>query len=254
MSPFNQEKILYQKKSRYNDITVTQKGSYVTLYSPEDIIQSEINIKQPLKPHLEFNRYLLFSLVFCPKPSAILVLGLGGGVVPRVLSAICPEAIVDVVEIDAEMLKAAENYFGFTTSSRLRVHLEDARAFIRRTRKEYDLIIVDTYCGLNLPQSIDNPSFFKDCGNLLSEGGILSVNLIPFDKPYMEERLGWIKQALTNICLMRGVTRLNEVVYAGRRSVEKSNLLQNATFLKKRLPFYLKTGQLFKRLECRSGG
>jgi len=253
MSPFNQEKILYQKKSRFNDITVTQKGPYITLYSPEDIIQSEINIKQPLKPHLEFNRYLLFSLVFYPEPSSILVLGLGGGVVPRVLSAICPEATVDVVEIDAEMLKAAENYFGFRTSSRLRVHLEDAGAFIHRARQGYDLIIVDTYCGLNLPQSVDDPAFFKDCGNLLSERGILSVNLIPFDKPYMEKRLGWIKQVLTHVYLLRGITRLNEVVYAGRRPVEKSNLLKNIDFLKKRLPSNLKSRQLCKRLECRSG-
>lgn len=254
MIPFDQEKILYRIKSRCNDITVTQKGYYVTLYSPEDIVQSEINIKQPLKPHLEFNRYLLFSLVFCPNPSAILVLGLGGGVVPRVLSTIYPEAIVDVVEIDAEMLKVAQDYFGFTTSPRLRVHLEDACAFIRRTRQEYDLIIVDTYCGLDLPQSVDNPSFFKDCGNLLSNRGILTVNLVPLDKSFMEKRLGWIKQAFTDVYLMRGITRINEVVYAVRKPVEKSKLLKNAAFLKKRHPFNLKTGQLFKRLEYRSGG
>lgn len=253
MNPFNQENILYRKKSRHNDITVAEKGEFVTLYSPEGIIQSEINSKHPQKPHLEFNRYLLFSLVFCPKPSAILVLGLGGGVVPRVLSIIYPEANVDVVEIDAEMLKVAEDYFGFCTSSRLRVHLEDASIFIRRTLQAYDLVIVDTYCGLDLPQSVDNPFFFKNCGKLLSERGILTVNLVPLDESFMEKRLDWIKQSLGVVCLIRGLTRLNEVVYAGRKPVEKSDLLKNAVFLKKILPFNLKSKQLFKRLECRSG-
>jgi len=253
MSPFNQEKILYQKKSRYNDITVTQKGPYITLYSPDDIIQSEINLKQPQKPHLEFNRYLLFSLVFCPSPSTILVLGLGGGVVPRVLSEICPKAAVDVVEIDPEMLKVAEDYFGFTTSDHLHVHLEDACDFIGRTRQKYDLVVIDTYCGLDLPQSVDNPFFFKDCGKILSEKGILTVNLVPFDKHYMEKRVDWIKQVLAHVYLICGITRLNEVVFAVRRPVEKADLLKNAAAMKKRLPGNLKVRQLFKRLECRSG-
>lgn len=249
MEPQNREKILYRKQSRYNDITVMQKGDFVTLYSPKNVIQSEINLRQPLKPHLEFNCSLLFSLAFCPMPSSILALGLGGGVVPWVLSNSFPEAQVDVVEIDDEMLKVAKNYFGFTPSDRLRVHIADARAFIDRLDRAYDLIILDTYCGIDLAESVDNRSFFEDCAELVSDRGIMAVNLIPRQKGYIEERLKWLRQVPGNVYLLRGLTRANEVVFAGRQHVEKSTLLKNMGLLKKTLPFNLKGKRLLKRFE-----
>lgn len=249
MDSQNQKKILFRKQSHYNDITVIQKDHFVTLYSPASVIQSEINLRQPLKPHLEFNISLLFSLSFCPRPSSILVLGLGGGVVPWVLSKTFREAHVDVVEIDDEMLKAAENYFGFTPSDRLRVHIADARSFIDRIDQAYDLIILDTYCGINLSESVNNRSFFEDCAELVSDRGILAVNLVPRRKGYIEERIMWLKHALGNVYLLRGLTRANEVVYAGREHVEKSTLLKNIGLLKKILPFNLKGKRLLKRFE-----
>lgn len=223
----------------------------VTLYSPENVIQSEINLKQVLNPHLEFNRYLLFSLVFYPRPSAMLVLGLGGGVVPRILNHIYPRALVDVVEIDPVMLTAARDYFGFTTSANLRVHIADASGYIHGTGRLYDLIFLDTYCGLDLPKSVDSRIFFKNCAARLSEGGFLAANLIPKDKTFLETRLQWLKQVLGSVYLLRGVTRTNEVAYAGRKKPEKSTLLKNAASLKKILPFNLKAKRLIKRLEYR---
>ncbi|MCK4763160.1 MAG: fused MFS/spermidine synthase [Candidatus Aminicenantes bacterium] len=248
MTLFNVEKTIYKKKTQYNDITVKQRGHIITLLSPEDIIQSEINLGSPLKPHLEFNLCLLFGLLFCPAPVSILALGLGGGVVPKILNATFPEAGVDVVEIDPEMLKVAEDYFDFQVSSKLRVFIADASDFICRTKNKYDLIVLDTYCGIDLSESVDNQFFFKECVSRLSEKGFLAANLVPLDRVLMDSRLKWLEQETGNVWLLRGITRCNEIVFAGTQPVKKSALIKNARTLKKTLPFNLKTERMMKRL------
>jgi spermidine synthase len=132
------------------------------------------------------------------------------------------------------------------------VHIEDACAFIGRADREYDMILLDTYCGIELAETVDNRSFFENCAALLSGAGILAVNLIPRRAGHMEERLSWFRHALGHVYLMRGITRTNEVAYARKNPIDKITLAKNLISIKKKLPANLKAKQMLKRLEDRS--
>jgi spermidine synthase len=53
---------------------------------------------------------------------------------------------MDVVEIDADILPVA-SYFYFKENEKLKVHSGDARQFIKRSKKKYDIIFLDAYRG-----------------------------------------------------------------------------------------------------------
>jgi spermidine synthase len=231
MGLFSRKKILFRTRSKFNDINVTRKGNIVSLWCPEDVRQSAMNLKKPLQPYLEYNKLLLLCLAFCPEPTAILVLGLGGGVVPSILNDLCRKAVIDVVEIDEHMVPVAKNYFGFRTSQKMNLFVLDASAHLRNTSKTYDIIILDTYLGYNLPTYTITPQFWEDCTVRLSPGGIIAANLMTGKKERLEKRLELVGRFLQHMWLVSARATANMVVFAGNKPLSKTDILKNAAVL-----------------------
>ena len=53
-----------------------------------------------------------------PAPQNVLIVGLGGGSLPRALAAMLPATHIDVVEIDPAVTRVARSYFMFAPGSR----------------------------------------------------------------------------------------------------------------------------------------
>jgi spermidine synthase len=90
-------------------------------------------------------RQAVLPLRLHPAPRAALFLGLGTGVTAR--AATDDVALrVDAVELLPEVV-AASHYFAPETASapRLRVHVADARRFVRTTGTSYDVIVADNF-------------------------------------------------------------------------------------------------------------
>ena len=66
---------------------------------------------------------MLSGLLVAPEPKRILMVGLGGGTLPKVFSALTPEAQQDLVEIDEAVVTVAKRYFDFTPSAKMAVHV-----------------------------------------------------------------------------------------------------------------------------------
>jgi spermidine synthase len=250
MGLFSKQQVLYKKKTKFNDITVSRSGNMITLYSPEPVRQTVINVKQGFQPILEYSKHLPLCLAFCPCPVSILVLGLGGGVLPGLLSIACKQAVVDVVELDPEMPKIAGRFFGFTPSDRLRVFIDDAFAFINETDNRYDIIIVDTYLGNELPITVDHSLFWRECAGCLSEKGVLAVNLMTKDKKLLQKRLDSIGRFFPGEFrwLLPGQSAKNLVVFAPVQEISKDMLIENWKSIKSSLPFKLNGRKLIHRL------
>lgn len=72
---------------------------------------------------------LLYSFV-TETPLALLVVGLGGGSLPLFVHDHFPKSCIDAVEIDPSMLEVATQWFGFSQSSRMKVHIADGLDYI----------------------------------------------------------------------------------------------------------------------------
>jgi SAM-dependent methyltransferase len=107
-----------------------------------------------------------------PSANGVLVVGLGTGSLPSVLSR---EGIsADVVEIDPAVVRFAEKYFSFSTTGT--VFVEDARTFLRRTSRRYDLIVHDTFTGGTTPEHLLSLEVVQRIHDLLRPGGVLVLN------------------------------------------------------------------------------
>ncbi len=229
--------ILYTSKTEFNDIVVTRKGKVITLWSPSDIKQSAVNIETPYLPNLEYARNTLSALAFFPNPSAVLVLGLGGGTIPLMYQKACKNAHIDVVEIDTEMLAVARRFFKFRQTGRISVIHDDAGSYCGVTRKRYDIIIMDAYIGERQPDPLTSAGFYRNIERILSEEGVLANNLMKGRGHNFEEKCRKIKSIFSHVHQLPGETRDNVIVFASHNAVSKFKYIMNAAEIERTLPF-----------------
>ncbi len=161
--------------SIYGNIAMTRIGDTYSLYengllsfTTKDDLTSEENVHFPLLEH--------------PKPRRVLLIGNGlGGELREILKH--PVTRVDYVELDAKVVDIAKTYLPaeFLRSlkdDRVQIFHTDARWLVKRSTRQYDVIIVnlsDPFTALiNRYYSLE---FFKEAGDILTPDGILSLSV-----------------------------------------------------------------------------
>ncbi len=230
---WKKKQTLYKGKTDFNSVTVTQKGAIVTLWSPSGIRQTEIDTSAALLPRLEYARNSVLSLAFSPCPASMLILGLGGGALPLMFYHIAAEIHIDVVEIDPEMQRIAEKYFGFFTDSRLKLFIDDAARYIRQTdtAKRYDIIILDAYIGHKQHDSLTSEEFFSAAARRLNPGGVLVANLLTKKRSRFETMKQRIASVFGDLWLLPGETSTNTLVFAKKEVISRFDILKNSLAL-----------------------
>jgi len=131
-------KILEERKSKYNGKIVVKKtlglGTYIQVGG---ITQSGKLIEHIWKPVIKKISSKKLNI------KSILILGLGGGTVVRILKKYFPKSKIVAVEIDSVMVELGKKYLGLSNSD-VDIKIADAKKF---NFKKYDLVIVDTYLG-----------------------------------------------------------------------------------------------------------
>ncbi|MCE5186970.1 MAG: fused MFS/spermidine synthase [Planctomycetaceae bacterium] len=177
--------LLCRKNSLYTAIYVYQRDSIVTLrfgMRDSSTIQSQVDLDNPRRHMLEYTEMSFCGLLFNPDPNAVLVLGQGGGVIPRDVHHYFPNAMIDVVEIDGEISAVAEKYFDFRTDEKLRVRVDDGRMFIkkkllREPGQKYDWVILDAFNGDYIPFHLMTKEFLQEVKSILTDDGVVVANV-----------------------------------------------------------------------------
>jgi hypothetical protein len=110
-------------------------------------------------------------------PRRVAVLGTAAGTVPRAYAHYFPATRVDAVDIDGELFRLGERWFGLRPGPHLRLIAEDARPFLRRTAARYDAIFVDAYRQPYIPFYLTTRDFFALVRTRLTPGGVVVVNV-----------------------------------------------------------------------------
>ncbi|HSI12150.1 MAG TPA: fused MFS/spermidine synthase [Chthoniobacter sp.] len=175
----NGEKVLVARHSAFQPILLTENelGLRTLRFGADGVSQSVVKASDPRHLALAYARVLPASLAFVPDPRRILIVGLGGGSLPRFFHSHFPETAIDVVELDGEVVEVAKAYCGFVEDARLRVHVEDGRDFIDATRESYDIIILDCFDAESIPQHLATLEFLGRVRSTLSSGGMVVANI-----------------------------------------------------------------------------
>ena len=175
-----QFKILTRTRSSFNDIFVIERENLREMWFQGHgrfYLQTRIDLDRPGDLTLIYTRLLLAPLMWNPNPSRILMIGLGGGVLPRFLNAVYPDIEIDVVEVDARVTELARRYFDFQESPGLRVFEDDGRAFVKQCGQKYDMVFLDAFKGGSVPYHLKTIEFYREIAQSLKEEGILVTNL-----------------------------------------------------------------------------
>lgn len=179
LKTYKGEIILVCRHSPFNLLLLTEgKDGLRTLrFSEEGLRQSIVKKDDAEFLALPYAKILVQSLAFIAPPERLLVMGLGGGTLPRFFHQTLPKALVEVVEIDPGVLEVAREFCGFIEDDRLRAHIEDGRDFIERHDASYDVIVLDCFSQEAIPEHLLTLEFLLEVRKSLSLGGMAVANI-----------------------------------------------------------------------------
>ena len=126
----------------------------------------------------------------------VLVIGGGDGGTIRELTRYPSVDVIDMVEIDAEVVRVCKKYLPQTACSlddpRVNIFYEDGLRFIRSKVDEYDMILVDSTDPFGPGEGLFTREFYGNCFKALKSDGIL-VN--QHESPYYSQYADSMKRA-----------------------------------------------------------
>lgn len=170
-------KTLLQKETFYHHIRVEEDDEARYMYF-DRTLQSAMNLKDPTALRLIYSRYTSLGFTFRPDAKKMLVIGVGGGSIPKKVQKEFPNIEIDAVEIDPEVIKIAKEHFNVKEGNNLRLHAQDGRLFLSRTQNQYDIILLDAYFTDAIPFHLTTTQFFELALKRLTPNGIIVANLI----------------------------------------------------------------------------
>jgi spermidine synthase len=170
-------KTLLEKDTFYHRIRVEEDDEARYMYF-DRTLQSAMNLKDPSALRLIYSRYTSLGFAFRPDAKKILIIGLGGGSIPKKLQKEFPLLEIDVVEIDPDVVQIAKSHFNVREAKNLRLHTQDGRLFLARTQNQYDIILIDAYYADAMPFHLATQEFFELAQRKLTPNGIVVANLI----------------------------------------------------------------------------
>jgi len=175
--PWARAKVLLEKDSFYHQIRVEENSESRSLYF-DRTLQSAMNLSDPTSLRLLYSRYTSLGLAFRPDAKKVLIIGLGGGSIPKKYQKEFPSMEIDAAEIDPEVIEVAKKYFFFQENKNLRVHAQDGRLFLTRTQQRYDIIMLDAYFKDAIPFHLTTREFFQLADQRLTSNGLVVANII----------------------------------------------------------------------------
>ena len=125
-----------------------------------------------------------------PPPRDALVIGLGAGLAPRTLELHGVKC--ESVEIDPRVIELAREEFGFRGT----VHVADGRSFLRGSRREWDLIVLDVCTSERLAMHLFTVEALALVRERLAPRGILAIQFIGGDGPWTASLARTVRKVL----------------------------------------------------------
>ena len=174
-----QPTVLYEKPSLFGTIVVTeeQEGLRVLRFSRGGARQSLVKPGDPEYLGLPYAQVVFVGLALCAEPRRMLVVGLGGGTLPMFLRRHYPDAVIDAVDIDPDVVDVAKRFFGFREDGGMRAHVDDGRRFIEQVQRPYDAIFLDAFASTELPAHLTTQEFLRAVRRAVKPDGVVIGNL-----------------------------------------------------------------------------
>jgi spermidine synthase len=127
-------------------------------------------------PLVDVLEYGLDSIPFT-NIGSVLLLGMGAGsIIKSLRTKYNCQAPVTAVEIDPVVIDIAYKEFNIGRKEKLEIHCKDAWNFVKNCKTEFDLIIVDIFIDLTVPEKFYTPEFWRMIEKITKNNGFVLFN------------------------------------------------------------------------------
>lgn len=180
LTPLPGGEVIYERETAYHHLRVVESGPRRYLYFN--------NLAQGYIPRREGEAFagsyvdglLLAWVIRGSMPRDQVVIGLGAGMLPTLVSRHAPEVATTTIELDPEVYRTAERFFHFRPGRKDRVILGDGRRELLRQVTSTDAIFEDAFFSDSVPFHLMTREFFELCRDRLSPDGVYAANFIGF--------------------------------------------------------------------------
>lgn len=152
----------------------------------------------------------------------ILVLGVAGGsVIKTLVDEIEYKGKITGVEIDADMIQIANQYFNLNEIQQLEIVIDDAFEFVLKTKDKYDLIIIDIFEDTNMPNFLFEKFFSERICFLLKDHGFVLFNTMILDEAHNVRNRKYISEINPKLFTSKMLPRIevhNELIIIEKQS------------------------------------
>ncbi|CDU17986.1 spermidine synthase [Plasmodium yoelii 17X] len=164
------KKIIYQGKSKFQDVIVFDSTTYGRVLILDGVIQ--LTEKDECAYH-EMMAHIPMNV--SKEAKNVLVVGGGDGGIIRELCKYKHIENIDICEIDEMVIEVSKKYFkniscGYD-DKRVNIFIEDASKFLENVTNTYDVIIVDSSDPIGPAESLFNQNFYEKLYNALKPNG-----------------------------------------------------------------------------------
>lgn len=225
------------------EVNFSDFGDIRYLHLGTEWVQGSMLLDKPFDIELEYVQRMMVWLLFAD-PGAVagrhaMQLGLGSAA----LTKFCHKKLkmkTTAVELNPQVVAACRLWFKLPQDDlRLKVILADAAREIRKPEHQgtVDALQVDLYDHEAAAPVLDSADFYADCRELLSEDGIMTVNLFGRDSSYLKS-LEKIAEAFgpESVWAFKPTREGNTIVAAQREPTrpERTELVQKAETVESR--------------------
>lgn len=149
----------------------------------------------------------------------VLVLGLGGGsIIETIRDDFKSNAFIELVDIDDAIITIAKDEFEIERFNNINIICDDAADYIKKTKKTFDLIIVDIFVIATVPEIFTQTEFLNSLITRLNPKGKIIFNTMPetmLKENYTRIPDTFFEQGL-KVKVIREVEYTNDLIIAER--------------------------------------
>ncbi|MDI3502303.1 MAG: spermidine synthase [Archaeoglobi archaeon] len=181
---FRIKRVLHSSESKYQKIEVLESENFGKIL----VLDGAIQVSE--KDEFLYHELLVHPVMHAHEsPRNVLIIGGGdGGTLREVLKYDVER--VDLVEIDAEVIKVARRYLKSIHADsfddeRVRIHHEDGSEFVRKSKEKYDVVIIDGPDPVGPGKVLYTESFYSSLKAVLNEDGFVVAQA---ESPIVQKR------------------------------------------------------------------
>lgn len=167
-------KILEERTSKFNgNLVVSRSLGFGTYIQSNGLTQSGGIVESIWKSTLRKFQNSKFEM------QDVLILGLGGGTVAKLIRKNWPDALITGIDIDPIMIELGKKYLGLNEIN-IKTEITDAFEYVSHQSStinhKFDFIIVDLYNGDKYPEKFETDAFLNFARSGLSNNGTIVFN------------------------------------------------------------------------------